>query len=253
MLADPTSVIDFHEFFETNEYKKTRKKRKEKSTSNNQGTGNLTIKTVKPLTENQKKVFTHYQAGHNMVLFGSAGTGKTFLALYLAMKELQTSSTVKSVQIVRSAVASRDLGFMPGNKNEKMKVFESPYYGIFSELYGRGDAYDNFKNRKQVFFEPTSFMRGITLKDTIIVVDECQNMTGVELSTVLTRVGEGSKVILCGDIKQTDWMKDRSGLGDNLKILQKMEEVRMVEFTTADIVRSGFVKSYLIAKENLGL
>jgi phosphate starvation-inducible protein PhoH len=157
------------------------------------------------------------------------------------------------VVILRSVVPTRDMGFLPGSAKDKAKVYEAPYYSICSELFGRGDAYEILKTKNIIEFQTTSFIRGTTFSDCIIVVDEMQNMTYQELDSVITRIGENCKVIFSGDFKQSDLLKDadRNGLMNFMKIIKRMNMFDCIEFTKEDIVRSKLVKSYIIAKEEL--
>ena len=205
-----------------------------------------------PMTDNQKYAFEEYHGGQHLVLHGVAGTGKTFITLYLALQEYYSKRTnIKNITIVRSIVPSRDIGFLPGNPTEKAKAYESPYYSIFSELFDRGDAYDILKNKHIVNFISTSYIRGTTLNDTIIVVDEYQNMSDQELNSIITRVGRNSRIIFCGDFRQTDLPLKQSGFQNFMKILSLMSCVSIIEFGINDIVRSGFVKDYIVAREKL--
>lgn len=214
------------------------------------------LNKISPLTENQRHTFEAYDAGKNLVLLGSAGTGKSFLGFYLATKEiLNGDSPYRKLSIVRSAVPTRDIGFLPGSDKDKAKVYEQPYYAIATELFGRGDAYEVLKQKNAVSFITTSYIRGMTLNDTIVLVDEIANMTFHELDSVITRIGKNCKIIFCGDFKQSDFTKDadRKGLGQFVNILRKMKEFEFIEFTEKDIVRSQLVKSYLINKERENL
>ena len=159
------------------------------------------------------------------------------------------------VIILRSVVPTRDMGFLPGSAKEKAKVYEAPYYSICNELFGRGDAYDILKTKNIVEFQTTSFVRGITFNDCIVVVDECQNMTYQELDSIITRVGENCRVIFSGDFKQSDLLRnnERTGLLTFMNVLKHMNMFDCIEFTKEDIVRSQLVKSYIIAKEDLGV
>ena len=213
------------------------------------------LRPIKPLTEAQRQVFETFYENH-LLLHGYAGTGKTFIALYLALKEILEYDKYRKVVIVRSAVQTRDQGFMPGTEKEKMAYYERPYHDIVNDLCGRGDAYDVLKMHGRVEFMSTSFIRGITLDNTLFIVDEVQNMTFEEIDSVVTRLGKNSKLVICGDYRQTDLkkLKERSGIHDFLKIMDEMGEgVERVEFQQEDIVRSGFVKRYIIAKTELGL
>ena len=218
------------------------------------GRTGLTMKELKPVTTNQKVVFDAFYCGKNLFLSGLAGTGKTYISLALSIEDiLRRCCTQDKVIIMRSAVPTRDMGFLPGPPREKTKVFEEPYRAICSELFGRGDAYDVLKGKQLIQFSTTSFIRGITISDAIIIIDEIQNMHASEINSLITRVGVNSRVILCGDMRQTDlvYTKERSGMGDILKIIKRMESFELVEFDRDDIVRSKFVKEYLIARDDL--
>ena len=215
---------------------------------------NFRLKNIEPLTENQRITFEHYSRDKNLMLHGIAGTGKSFISCCLGMKQLlEGDSRYKKLVIVRSVVPTRDMGFLPGNNKEKTKVYEAPYQAIFTELFGRGDAYEYLKQRNVVEFISTSFIRGITLNDCIIVVDEIANMTLHELDSIITRVGKNCKIIFCGDFRQSDFTKEheKSGLIDFMKILNRMKTFEHVEFDENDIVRSAMVKEYIIAKSKL--
>ena len=215
---------------------------------------NLALKHITPLTENQKLTFESYDSGMNLMLHGIAGTGKSFISLYLALKEvIKPEGKYKKVIIVRSVVPTRDMGFLPGNNKEKTKVYEAPYHSICSELFGRGDSYEILKSRGLVEFISTSFIRGITLNDCIIIVDEIANMTLHELDSVITRIGKNCKIVFCGDFRQSDFTRDheRNGLIDFMKIVQKMKSFKFIDFDQNDIVRSAMVKEYIIMKDRL--
>lgn len=212
------------------------------------------LKKFEPLTENQAKFYeTHKRGDYFTMLCGSAGTGKTFIACYKALEEvLDKTSFFHRIVIVRSAVQSRDLGFTPGSVEEKMSLYEQPYMQICHTLFGRRDAYDALKECGRIEFISTSFIRGMSFDDAIILVDECQNLTWEELSTIMTRVGYRSKIIFCGDYKQTDLYrnnKDKSGMKKFHEIAKMMPSFTNIEFTTEDIVRSSLVKDFLIAVE----
>jgi phosphate starvation-inducible protein PhoH len=215
---------------------------------------NFKLKNIEPLTDNQKLTFEHYHGGKNLLLHGIAGTGKSFLSIYLSLQTiLIDSSRYKKLVIVRSVVPTRDMGFLPGNNKEKAKVYEAPYQAIFTELFERGDAYDYLKNKNLVDFISTSFIRGITINDSIIVVDEIANMTLHELDSVITRVGKNCKIIFCGDFRQSDFTKEheKNGLTSFMRIIERMKSFAFVDFTEQDIVRSSMVKEYIIMKDRL--
>ena len=217
---------------------------------------------IKPLTENQKKAFASYKNGKNLFLYGAAGTGKTFVALFNELQDvLRNETPYDTVYMVRSAVPTREIGFLPGDEEDKTALFQVPYQNMVKfmfEMPGErefGTLYERLKNQGSLMFLTTSFLRGITLDNAVIIVDECQNLTFHELDTIITRVGQDSKIIFCGDFFQTDLMKssDKQGMVNFMKILDAMEQFDNIEFTIGDIVRSGFVKEYLINKIRLGV
>lgn len=215
-------------------------------------------KDIEPMTDAQRDAFDAWEEGHNLMLHGIAGTGKTFLALYFALNEVwNKKSSYKKVFIIRSTVSTRDQGFQPGTKAQKEAVYEEPYPPIATTIFGRGDAYQLLKQRQMVEFRSTSFLRGATFDDCIIVVDEMQNMSDGELHTIMTRVGQNCKIIFAGDIKQDDLTSKRyneeSGIRNFMRIIEQMDEFEFVEFLASDIVRSDLVKSYIIKRDELGL
>jgi len=205
----------------------------------------LDISEIEPLTRNQVRAFESTQ---NLVLHGVAGTGKTFVGCYLAYDDMAKGAYDKLV-IIRSAVPTRDIGFLPGNEKEKASVYEEPYKDIAIDVFNRGDAYQILKTKNLVEFMTTSYIRGITLRDATILIDECQNMSFHELDSVITRIGQNCRVIFSGDFRQSD-LKN-SGMQDFLHILRRMDCFDFIEFGVEDIVRSDFVKSYIIAKNEL--
>jgi phosphate starvation-inducible protein PhoH len=209
------------------------------------------MKTIKPLTENQKGFFEAYDKSKIMLLHGVAGTGKTYIALYHALEEvLDKTNQFQRVVIVRSAVPSRDIGHLPGDEKEKTEVYTEPYVEICRDLFDRPDAYQRLVEQKAAQFMITSFVRGITLSNSIIIVDECQNMTDMELNSIMTRIGQRSKIIFCGDFRQTDLYKktDMSGLKKFMAIADMMPNFKTFEFGVDDIVRSAIVKEYILAR-----
>ena len=217
---------------------------------------------VSPITDNQKKAFAAYKQGKNLFLYGAAGTGKTFISLYLAMQEVLDNRTpYDTVYLVRSAVPTREIGFLPGDEEDKTALFQVPYQNMVKFMFEQpnetafNNLYDKLKNQGSLFFLTTSFLRGITLDNAIIIVDECQNLNFHELDSITTRVGQDSKIIFCGDILQTDLQKqyEKEGMSKFMQILEAMNEFEMVEFNIGDIVRSGFVKNYLINKIKMGV
>jgi phosphate starvation-inducible protein PhoH and related proteins len=211
------------------------------------------MKTFQPLTENQNKFFQAYKQGDYFIaLHGVAGTGKTFSALYKAIEEvLDKSNTFEKIIVVRSAVQSREIGHLPGSVDEKMEIYQQPYRQICETLFGRKDAWDRLEEQGHIEFISTSFIRGMSFDNAIIIVDEMQNMTFEEIDTVMTRVGNQSKIIWCGDYRQTDLNKkknDVSGLLRFFDIAYHMDAFTRIEFTPDDIVRSSLVKDYILAK-----
>jgi len=214
------------------------------------------MREIDPLTENQKLLYEAYADDKNIVAYGCAGTGKTFISLYLALSDvLSQDCDQHNVTIVRSVVPTRDMGFLPGSEKEKSKVYEAPYSSICSELFGRGDAYEILKTKNLINFVTTSYIRGLTLDDTIVIVDEAQNLNFHELDSIITRLGENSRIMFCGDFRQSDLIRDeeRKGLLTFMKILDTIEEFQTVEFEEDDIVRSSIVKDYIISKAKQGV
>lgn len=219
----------------------------------------FTLKRIIPKTSNQEDTLDSYNEGYNLLLHGVAGTGKTFLALWMGLNSILEEKYNKVI-IVRSAVPSRDMGFLPGTAKEKAEVYETPYKSICSELFGRGDAYQILKTKGSIDFITTSHIRGITINNAVIIVEEFQNMNFQELDTIMTRVGNNCRIIFSGDIEQSDLNKphDMSGLPKFFKIIDKIwnkekpsESFDIIEFGIEDIVRSGLVKRYITAKHEL--
>lgn len=217
---------------------------------------NFNLKRVHPLTDNQKKTFDAFNSGKHLMLHGMAGTGKTFLSMYLAINDLMGGTSEQDkIYVIRSVVPTRDMGFLPGSQKEKMKVYEAPYYAICSELFERGDAYDILKQKSAIEFMSTSFVRGTTLNNCYVIVDEINNMTFHELDSVITRIGKNCRVIFCGDFRQSDLSREqeRNGLKEFIKVVDRLSDFEYIDFLEADIVRSKLVKEYIIARQKLGL
>ena len=209
-----------------------------------------------PITENQKKACSLWDDGENLVLTGSAGTGKTYLAMALAMETvLERSGSYDQVIIVRSVVPVREIGFLPGKLEEKTAVFEAPYKAICTELFEDKAAWQKLTNAKQVTFETTSFIRGQTMNRAVIIVDEMQNLNFHELDSVTTRIGENCKIIFAGDYLQSDFEResDKLGIMKFLNIVERMTHFSTIQFGWDDIVRSGIVRDYIMTKEMMGL
>jgi len=220
------------------------------------------LTTIKPVTDNQKNVFESWKKDKNQFLFGCAGTGKTFISLYLALKQVLNPETPGDrVIVVRSLIPTREIGFLPGDEEDKAALYQVPYSNMMQFMFEQPNEqafsmlYERLKSQGSFFFLSTSFLRGLTFDNSIIIVDECQNLNFHELDTIITRVGQNSKIFFCGDFGQSDLTKlnEKNGLMDFLQILQNMDEFDCTEFNIGDIVRSGFVRNYLIQKTKLGM
>lgn len=221
-----------------------------------------TLVSVKPITDTQKVVFDTWKKGKNQFLFGAAGTGKTFVSLYLALNDVFDLKTkYDKVVLVRSLIPTRDIGFLPGDEEDKSALYQVPYMNMVQFMFQMpneqafNSLYDRLKGQGSMYFLSTSFLRGLTFDNSIIIVDECQNLNFHELDTIITRVGQDSKIVFCGDFGQSDLMKqnEKNGLHTFLQILEEMDEFNCSEFSIGDIVRSGFVRNYLINKAKLGI
>ena len=220
------------------------------------------IKKIEPLTDNQEIFFDTYKQDQNLVAYGCAGTGKTFITLYNALLDvLDPKTPYEKIYIVRSLVATREIGFLPGDHEDKSSLYQIPYKNMVKYMFEMPDdsafemLYANLKAQGTISFWSTSFIRGTTLDNCIIIVDEFQNLNFHELDSIITRVGEGSKIMFCGDATQSDLVKvsERSGIMDFIRILRNMPSFDMVEFEAEDICRSGLVKEYIISKLELGM
>jgi predicted ribonuclease YlaK len=220
------------------------------------------LSSIKPVTDSQKKVFETWKQGLNQFLFGCAGTGKTFVSLYLALSEvLRNETPYDKVIVVRSLIPTREIGFLPGDEEDKAALYQVPYSNMMQFMFTQPNEqafsmlYDRLKAQGSFYFLSTSFLRGLTFDNSIIIVDECQNLNFHELDTIITRVGQDSKIVFCGDFGQSDLtrLNEKNGLMNFLQILQEMNEFNCTEFDIGDIVRSGFVRSYLIQKTKLGM
>ena len=217
---------------------------------------------IKPLTPNQERLFNDYARGKNIFTYGAAGTGKTFIVLYNAIKDVLSEITpYTKVYIVRSLVATREIGFLPGDHEDKSFLYQIPYKNMVKYMFEmRTEAdfqmlYANLKTQGSIDFWSTSFIRGTTFDNAIIIVDEFQNLNFHELDSIITRVGENTKIMFCGDATQTDLLKqnERNGISDFMRVLRIMPSVDIIEFGVEDIVRSGLCKEYLISKLELNL
>jgi len=209
-----------------------------------------------PITANQKVAFDAWDEGDNLVLAGSAGTGKTFIALYMALEDLLNSdSYFRQIVLIRSIVPTRDIGYLPGTAEEKKEAYTSPYKNICNELFNDKSSWNKLTSSNQVLFESTSFIRGTTFNESIIIVDEMQNMNFHELDSIITRVGQNSKIIFCGDYKQSDFkfQDERDGVFKFTSVIEQMKDFSIIQFGWDDIVRSGMVRDYLLTKEMLNI
>lgn len=206
---------------------------------------------VSPFTQAQERFFDYYDKGYNMVLSGAAGCGKTFIALFKALEESKASHYRKKIVLIRSVVPTRDMGFLPGTQKEKEAAYTTPYESIVNELYGDRKAWEMLTNMGVISFLTTSYIRGITLRNSIMVVDEMQNCNFHELDSVITRVGEGSRIIFAGDYYQSDFFRkeEKEGINKFLTIVDKMNYFKHIRFEWEDICRSGIVRDYIMTKE----
>lgn len=238
-------------------------KKKTKANFSNQETmikNRFELRHITPLTTNQQKMFNFFKQNKNLLLIGSAGSGKTFLSIYLALRDLLSDreNLERKIYICRSAEPSKNIGFLPGSVKEKTKVYEYPYQSIFSELFERGDSYDFYKNKGVIEFISTSFIRGLTLNNCVLIVDEVQNLEWNELYAIMTRIGKNCRVIFCGDYRQSDLKnnyRNDNRKDDILKfisVVKLMGSFETVEFGHNDIIRSDLVKEFIIVSENLG-
>lgn len=226
-----------------------------------QNTENMFIRldqliTIDPITKNQEKVWNSWKEGDNLALLGTAGTGKTFIALYLALEEvMDKSSPFEKVQIIRSVVPTREVGYLPGTLEDKLDAFTGPYRAATYELFNDPKAYDKLVHNNYVDFTSTSYIRGATYNSCIILVDECQNLNFHELDSVITRIGHATKIIFCGDYHQSDFKqeKDKEGINKFMSIIENMKSFSVINFGWEDIVRSDFVRDYIMTKEWMGI
>ena len=220
------------------------------------------LRDIDPLTENQQKLFESYSEGKNLIAYGAAGTGKTFITLYNALCDvLDPSTPYEKIYIVRSLVSTREIGFLPGDHEDKSTLYQIPYKNMVKYMFELPSAadfemlYGNLKAQETISFWSTSFIRGTTFDRAIIIVDEFQNLNFHELDSIMTRVGENTKIMFCGDATQTDLIKqnERNGIVDFMRVLRLMSSIDIIEFGVEDIVRSGLVKEFILAKLELGM
>jgi len=224
--------------------------------------GSELLLNIEPLTENQKRLFTSYAEGKHLVAYGTAGTGKTFCVLYNALRDVLSEVTpFEKIYLVRSLVPTREIGFLPGSHEDKSSLYQIPYKNMVKYMFQMPSdvdfemLYGNLKAQETISFWSTSFIRGTTLDNCIIIVDEFSNLSFHEMDSIITRVGENTKIMFCGDASQSDLLKtnERNGIIDFMNILKKMSSFDIVEFGVDDIVRSGIVKEYILAKLEVGM
>ena len=217
---------------------------------------------IEPLTDNQRKLFESYDAGKHLVAHGVAGSGKTFLCLFKALQDVLSECTpYEKIYIVRSLVPTREIGFLPGSHDDKASLYQIPYKNMVKYMFQMpSDAdfemlYGNLKAQETISFWSTSFIRGTTLDNCIIIVDELENLNFHELDSIITRVGENTKILFCGDVSQSDLIRqnEKNGVVDFMKILRQMPSFDIIEFEVEDVIRSGLIKEYIITKMELGL
>ena len=218
------------------------------------------MRDIEPLTDNQQVLFNAYAENKNLVAYGCAGTGKTFITLYNALRDVLDQNTpYEKIYIVRSLVATREIGFLPGDHEDKSYLYQIPYKNMVKYMFQMPDdasfemLYSNLMAQDTVDFWSTSFIRGTTFDNTIILVDEFENLNFHELDSIITRVGENSKIVFCGDATQSDLKntQERNGIFSFMEILKNMPSFDIIEFNAGDICRSGLVKEYIIAKLEL--
>ena len=221
----------------------------------------MNLRNINPKTSAQSLTFDAYDAGNHLLLHGTAGTGKTFISTYLALRDIFEGTHDDDVReydkivFIRSVVPTRDIGFLPGTEDQKIQVYEQPYKDICNDIFGRSDAYGILKHKGLVDFMCTSFVRGLTIDRAIVIVDEMQNMSGHELSSVITRLGDDCRVMFCGDFSQSDLTKrsEKDGLHKFMQVIDRIDGFDHIEFTRNDIVRSKLVKDFIIAQDDLGI
>ena len=233
-------------------------KSRQKSKRRNPIDANIMV-PIEPLTENQKRIFKSWDEGKHLFVYGAAGTGKTFCALYKALYDcLKSSPSYENVYVVRSLVATREIGFLPGDHEDKSSLYQIPYKNMVKYMFEMGSdqefetLYGALKSQGTIKFWSTSFLRGVTLDNAVIIIDEMQNLNFHELDSIITRVGENTRIIFCGDAMQSDLIKDkeRNGIHDFMRILELMEDdFDLIEMGIDDICRSGLVRNYLISKQ----
>ena len=208
--------------------------------------------SVYPKGDNQKLYLETIKQRDLTFAIGPAGTGKTYLAVASAVQRLVTGK-IERILLVRPAVeAGEKLGFLPGDLNEKVNPYLRPLYDALFEMLGYKEA-SNLIDKKAIEVVPLAFMRGRTLNNSFIILDEGQNTTQKQMKMFLTRFGFGSTVVVTGDITQIDLPKDTtSGLIHSLEVLIGLKNVGLGYFENSDVVRHGLVKQIVEAYEKYG-
>jgi len=234
--------------------KTTQKPKREREVNSS----NLQLKHVAPVTDNQRLMFDYYEEGGLITAHGFPGTGKTFLSMYLALRDVFDKRTpYKKLVIIRSAQPSKQIGFLKGSDREKIAVYETAYKAHCTKLFGRGDAYEVLVNKGYLEFQSTSFLRGTEIEDSIVLIDEVQNLSYQEAKTAITRISGESRLIIAGDTKQDDLTSERfnetSGVSTLMEVLNRMPSAKFIQFSLDDIVRHGLIREYILAEHQLGL
>lgn len=204
---------------------------------------------LQPLNENQRLYIDALKAHDQTIVCGYSGTGKTFIAATMAAN-MYTLKLVDRIVLTRPNVSvGKNLGYFPGDLNEKFGPWAAPVVDVLQERLGKGVVETGIKNGN-IELAPMSVMRGRSFKNAFVILDEAQNTTIPEMKMFLTRIGEGTKVVINGDVKQSD-IKEQSGLSKIIHLAKKYHmDVPVIEFGIDDIVRSEICKKWLIAFES---
>lgn len=243
-------------FEEQEEFESTNRRKKRSNTKKQppQQFSDL-FKPYEPLNVPQEHVERFFNKDYNLIMYGYPGTGKTAFILNLVLNALLTKKVdQKKIVLIRSTVPTREQGYLPGGPKEKASIYERPYVKMCNEMFTKGDMYGQLKTKDVIEFESTSYLRGDTIDDAFIIVDEFQNMHDEEAHTVITRAGENSRLFLCGDTSQNDlkYTRHQSCARDIIRICDNMDSFRAVQFNSIDdIIRSGLVREYIITRIKL--
>ncbi len=206
-------------------------------------------KPIKPKTLGQKKYIKSMEKNTVVFGIGPAGTGKTYLAVAMAVKAFKNKE-VSRIILTRPAVeAGEKLGFLPGDLQTKVDPYLRPLYDALYDMFGL-ESYQRYVERGEIEIAPLAYMRGRTLDDAFIILDEAQNTTGEQMKMFLTRIGFGSRAVVTGDITQIDLPAGKkSGLKEAQKVLQGVEDIEFCQFSEKDVVRHPLVQSIIKAYE----